>query len=272
MANTRLIDTLPVHSRRAKELQVLCLGFSRTGTLSLKKALIKLGYRPYHMSEALIATIRRERHLQLWDEALKAKFEGQGKPFTQEDFDKFLGDFDVLEDIPSILFADEFLAMYPNAKVILTNRDVTSWLASMDKTFSTILTWKTLPFLCARDPVLWGPYVNLVNKIMAKWTKGDPRDREALRETFLEHYQNVRSRVPKEKLLEFKSQDGWGPLCKFLGKPAPEEPYPRANDAQYTVKLHNYLYWATLWKLYSKLGAAFGVGCIATGVGYWLYG
>lgn len=25
--------------------------------------------------------------------------------------------------------------------------------------------------------------------------------------------------------------EGWGPLCKFLGVPVPDEPFPRANDA-----------------------------------------
>jgi hypothetical protein len=25
--------------------------------------------------------------------------------------------------------------------------------------------------------------------------------------------------------------EGWGPLCKFLGVPVPDEPFPRTNDA-----------------------------------------
>jgi len=54
-----------------------------------------------------------------------------------------------LEDIPSILFVDELLEMYPNAKVILTNRDIDSWLLSMNKTFFTITEWKTMPYLAA---------------------------------------------------------------------------------------------------------------------------
>lgn len=28
--------------------------------------------------------------------------------------------------------------------------------------------------------------------------------------------------------------DGWEPLCKFLGKPIPNEPFPRSNDAAAT--------------------------------------
>lgn len=26
--------------------------------------------------------------------------------------------------------------------------------------------------------------------------------------------------------------EGWEPLCKFLGKPIPKEPFPRVNDAE----------------------------------------
>ena len=41
----------------------------------------------------------------------------------------------------------------------------------------------------------------------------------------------VRSVVPPEKLLEMELGDGWAPLCGFLGVPVPDEPFPRANDA-----------------------------------------
>lgn len=39
----------------------------------------------------------------------------------------------------------------------------------------------------------------------------------------------VRS-VPADRLLVFEAKDGWGPLCRFLGVPVPDAPYPRVND------------------------------------------
>jgi hypothetical protein len=37
---------------------------------------------------------------------------------------------------------------------------------------------------------------------------------------------------PSEQQLEWKIEDGWGPLCDFLGKNVPKDtPFPRANDA-----------------------------------------
>lgn len=47
----------------------------------------------------------------------------------------------------------------------------------------------------------------------------------------LEHCNMVRGLVPKERLLEWSVEDGWAPLCKFLGKPVPDEPFPHANAA-----------------------------------------
>lgn len=41
----------------------------------------------------------------------------------------------------------------------------------------------------------------------------------------------IRGLVPKEKLLEWNVEDGWEPLCKFLEKVVPNEPFPHANKA-----------------------------------------
>lgn len=41
----------------------------------------------------------------------------------------------------------------------------------------------------------------------------------------------IRGLVPKQRLLEWSVEDGWAPLCTFLGKPVPDEPFPHANVA-----------------------------------------
>lgn len=35
--------------------------------------------------------------------------------------------------------------------------------------------------------------------------------------------------MPKDQLLEFRVQEGWDPLCKFLGQPVPSQPFPMTN-------------------------------------------
>ena len=63
----------------------------RTGTLGMYWALNKLGYRTYHMVEALKAA---ERDLPLLLEAYEAKYE-EGRPYGRKEFDKWYGQFDV---------------------------------------------------------------------------------------------------------------------------------------------------------------------------------
>lgn len=38
--------------------------------------------------------------------------------------------------------------------------------------------------------------------------------------------------VPADKLLVFEVSQGWGPLCNFLGKPVPPQPFPHINDRE----------------------------------------
>ena len=38
--------------------------------------------------------------------------------------------------------------------------------------------------------------------------------------------------VPADNLLVFEVKQGWEPLCKFLGVPQPETPFPHINDTK----------------------------------------
>jgi len=51
------------------------------------------------------------------------------------------------------------------------------------------------------------------------------------RQKYWEHYALVRQGTPKERLLEYRLGEGWGPLCAFLEKPIPGVPFPRINDS-----------------------------------------
>jgi hypothetical protein len=34
-------------------------------------------------------------------------------------------------------------------------------------------------------------------------------------------------------------KDGWAPLCEFLGKPVPNEPFPHLNEGMETIRKGN---------------------------------
>jgi hypothetical protein len=46
---------------------------------------------------------------------------------------------------------------------------------------------------------------------------------------FNQHNEEVEATVPPERLLVFNVEEGWEPLCKFLGVPVPNEPFPHEN-------------------------------------------
>ena len=85
------IDDGNLKGQRSVPMKVLCLGMSRTGTISLKKALLRLGYgKVYHMQELIM----RPEHLDFWDRATRAKWEGAPQP-TKAEWDAVLGDYQV---------------------------------------------------------------------------------------------------------------------------------------------------------------------------------
>jgi hypothetical protein len=139
--------------------------------------------------------------------------------------------------MPAILFVDELLAAYPRAKVVLTNRNIDSWVVSVNNSVYVVLGEKLNRFHEVFAPKGFGSAISCIRRAVSIWTDGDLENRDNLLQGFLDHYAHIRDVVPKEKLLEFESKDGWEPLCKFLGKDIPVGPYPRINDAQATVKL-----------------------------------
>ena len=53
--------------------------------------------------------------------------------------------------------------------------------------------------------------------------------REHLIETFELHNARVQEVIPADRLLVYRVQEGWEPLCKALGVPVPDVPFPRYN-------------------------------------------
>merc|ERR1712126_739149 len=71
---------------------------------------------------------------------------------------------------------------------------------------------------------------NLVSDRKVTWT-GNITDKE-LEQMYTNWTEYVRSRVPKEKLLEFNVKDGIEKLTKFTGKETPSWKMPNVNDSK----------------------------------------
>ncbi|KAJ4859329.1 hypothetical protein T069G_07596 [Trichoderma breve] len=211
---------------RVVPMKVLILGLGRTGTASMRAAMKQLGYvDTYHMMNT---SIENPPDALMWMDALCAKYDKQGKPFTREDWDQLLGTSQAVCDWPAIAFAKELIEAYPEAKVVLTNRDVDSWHASTMKTVYWRVTDQELRWLSNFD---WAAsmYYPMLKKFFDTFFEGDFPNRG--KDVFRKHYEEVRSLVPKDRLLEYRVTDGWGPLCEFLGEPIPKgSSFPNVND------------------------------------------
>ena len=81
----------------------------------------------------------------------------------------------------------------------------------------------------------WQRYVALVERMFwspeGTFARGHERP-EQLIEAFVQHNQEVEHAVPADRLLVWQVEEGWEPLCAFLGVEVPADPLPRANDRQ----------------------------------------
>jgi Sulfotransferase domain len=63
------------------------------------------------------------------------------------------------------------------------------------------------------------------------------RDHDHVIEVFNRHNAAVRRRIAPERLLVNQVEQGWGPLCSFLGVDVPTTPMPKTNTSEGFGKL-----------------------------------
>lgn len=194
-------------------LEVIGVGYGRTGTLSLKAALERLGFGPcYHAVEFM----RHPEHQARWEAAF------HGNPQWAEVFAEYRSTV----DFPGTAFWRELVDAYPEAKVILTVRDPHEWYASMRDTF-----------LAAAGPDGQPPIPGAGDGSFGEgkdWSQmmANLQDENTAIADFKRHIEDVRSYVPGHRLLVYEVRQGWKPLCDFLEVHVTVEPFPRLNDSE----------------------------------------
>ena len=195
-------------------LSVIGAGWGRTGTLSLKLALERLGFGPcYHMLEVF----GRPDDIPLWERATDGEV---------VDWDALFAGYRSAVDWPACAFWRELVAYYPEAKVILTERDAAGWYRSAMDTILPTVTG-TPP---ADNPVRVAHMRMVVRLVVERELGGRIEDRDEVIRRFALHGAAVREALPAERLLVYRCEQGWEPLCRFLGVAVPNEPFPRTNS------------------------------------------
>jgi hypothetical protein len=231
MMETKTPPTVPT-GVSAPALRVIGAGFGRTGTTSLREALVRLGFDP---CDHMRGNLEHPERFALWDEAVRSKDAGKCI-----DWRPLLADYKAIVDWPGAYFWRELVAAHPEAKVILTVRDPEHWYDSARATIyaatqerSATPAARLLYGLVARaNPGAGHGFRTVKETVWDGTMRGRFEDRDEAIRIFEEHNRDVVATVPPERLLVFDVKDGWQPLCAFLGVPVPVgEPFPRLNDA-----------------------------------------
>ena len=173
--------------------KVIVVGLQKTGLTSMSKALTRLGFKEKKIARDITA---------------RGGFYSTGELELEDG--EFLCDF----------APQEFRwlhKLHPDAKFILTCRDVIDWLKSLKN------YWETHPRAEPQHSALWVAHMGLCGF-----------NEEYHREYYLRHTMQVIDYFARDELfIHYTHRDDYGPLCEYLGWPIIDEPWPHENKGTY---------------------------------------
>ena len=197
-------------------LRVIGAGLGRTGTFSLKLALTRLLGAPcYHM----VDVFEHPEHVPMWHAAARGEM---------PDWETLFTGFAAAVDWPASAFWPELSAAYPDALVILSERDPEAWWRSTQATIFADL-----------DQIPNPEWKAMIDDVFAARFTTEIHDHDACIALFLANGARARAQIDPKRLLVWTATDGWEPLCAALGVPVPDEPYPRVNTTEEWAARHN---------------------------------
>ena len=178
--------------------KIFVIGFNKTGTTSLHKALQLLGYKSIHYRDDQRRNIKN-----IIDQNLK---EGKQILHSLDQYDA-ISDWHPRDDWQLFADLDE---QYPKSKFILLIRDLESWLKSRENHIKCAIANKGYSD--------WE-----INREM--WTKDWHEHQTVIRKHFI---------MRQNDLLEMNiiAGDGWEKLAPYLGHEIPQVAFPCSNKTQ----------------------------------------
>jgi hypothetical protein len=201
-------------------VQVIGAGFGRTGTMSLKAALEQIGFGPsFHM----IDLVRDPAPLPYWRAAAAGE---------TVDWEQALDGWQSTVDWPGCTFWEQMAETWPDAPVLLSVRDPEAWYRSC---LNSIHAAKEMALRGELEGGSENPpdaeVLQMINNLIWNGTfDGRFLEKDYAMEVFERHNEDVKSKVPSDRLLVYEISEGWEPLCDFLGVPVPDTPLPHLND------------------------------------------
>jgi len=223
----------------ATGLKVVGVGLGRTGTESLKQALIEMGFGPaYHMVEVLVEDqgVSTAGHIPLWHAAARGE---------HVDWAMMLKDFNSGCDWPMASFPEEMLKAFPDAKFVLTMRTKEQWWASIQSSIcwvNTKTSWQfkvltllpIFPFsrIKEQSPMMDDIVKFKIRGGLDSWDDlCKPANKELTLAAYDAHIEKVKKLIPSNQLLVFETgKSTYADLADFLGVPVPSQTYPKVNS------------------------------------------
>lgn len=183
---------------RTRKQRVFGIGLSRTGTKSMHQALRHLGYRSEHFPTHLLGVAGGNLTLDL--DAVRH--------------------YEAITDTVASAFFRELDARYPDARFILTVRDIDAWLRSCAAHFASM----------DDEPAKGGAHkIRLLRQRIYGTVDFNPA---MFRSAYLQHVEQVQAHFRgRDNLLvvDICNGEGWAPLCRFLGIETSSGAFPWAN-------------------------------------------
>lgn len=191
-------------------LRIVGAGLGRTGTSSLRVALEQLlGAPSYHMSQVMA----RPDHIAQW-----RRLADDG---VAPDWHRLFDGFAATLDWPAAAYWESIADAFPDALVLLSVRDdAEAWYDSFSRTIVPLLT-DTATYV--------HPGLDMARRVTFSTFTDRVDDPEIAMRAYAEHNDRVRSLVPRDRLIEWRPDDGWAPLCQALGLPEPTDAFPHVN-------------------------------------------
>ena len=230
-------------------VKIVGAGFGRTGTSSLREALKILGFPCYHME-----TVFERKHVDLWMEA-------QADP-DNFDWERMFAGYEAVVDFPSVVYYKQIMKAYgPDTRVLLTVRDPEKWWESCMDTIFKVSNSGSITL-----ELMYMSFQRMARLIC--WAKifGGARfaDKDETVRRYKAWVEDVKATVPPERLLVYEVQSGWEPLCRWLGKDIPDQPFPKINERKVIAGLVRMHYWMDV-ALYLALSIAIFIATHALG-------
>ncbi|KAM4062777.1 putative tpr repeat containing protein [Hirsutella rhossiliensis] len=225
----RFVTAQPGADRSAlgPRIRVIGAGLSRCATSSLQAALEtpSMGYFPCMHMEHVVPHSWRS---QIIIDAMQEEDTQRRRKLLHRVFDGY----EATTDFPGFWFIDDLMDMYPDAPIVLNQRKGggNAWFRSFEDNIGFFRSW-TFYLICfpfRSDRLHWTMHRVATRTWDQKFGVGvGPEFYDAYQEFVLRE-----ARKRNREVLVWRAEDGWEPLCDFLGKEAPkDEPFPWVNDA-----------------------------------------